>query len=366
MKKYFLLLAVLFLIACSSEASEKKSEKSVVDSLLPTEEKNILIIVGEGGTSGKMFIRASETYKSEQGGKIYNVKNGDEFISAIKDFVKNYGKIDHLEYFGHGNNVGLYVNQEPNVNGGVYVNDPDLNKDYVAASVYEVDRNIFNEYAWIKFNGCNVASGYPDEDNLAQRMANYFDVDVVAPQGPTEFSKVSYGVDPIDNSNFLSPDFNGDVYMVPTYSEGGFVVVRPQEASGAGYVDVRKGQGFEEAVVGLTEKGLKLDFKGEEFFPYKNITYKEARDFCEIAFGENANCFVSGYQEEDKIRNLHALKMLVDAYGAEIANSNPWSDSYIKWANENELLTKDFVNKTWYTRGEMVELTWNFLTKPIL
>ncbi len=360
MKKFLILFAAVFLIACSSELSGKNTEKPTFDPFVEVKEKNILIIVGEGGPAGKMFIRASETYKSEKGGEIYNVKNGDEFVNAINDFVKNYGKIDHLEYFGHGNNVGLYVNQEVNVNGGVYVNDPDLNKDYVSASIYEVDRDVFNEYAWIQFNGCNVASGYPDEDNLAQRMANYFDVDVVAPTGPTEFSKVPYGVDPIDNSNFLSPDFNGNVYMVSTYAEGGFVVVKPQEASFL-YVDIRKGQSFEEGAMGLIQKGLILEPVGDEFFPYKNITYKEAKEFCEIAFGKDANCFVKGYENEDKIRNLHVLKMLVDAYGAEMVDSNPWSDSYIKWANENNLLTKDFVNRMWYTRGEMAELTWNFI-----
>ena len=41
--------------------------------------------------------------------------------------------------------------------------------------IIDVCRDVFNEYAWIQFNGCNVASGYPDEDNLAQRVADYFE-----------------------------------------------------------------------------------------------------------------------------------------------------------------------------------------------
>jgi hypothetical protein len=368
-KKGILVLIVgILMLGCSSGESSvlNSGNGGILEAIAELEDfsqkdEKILIIVGEGGPSGKMFIRAAETSRAERGGVIYEVASGDEFISAIKDFFSNYGEIDHLEYFGHGNHVGLYVNQAANVNGGLYVNDPELNEAYLAASIYEVDKDIFSEYGWIKFNGCNVADGYPEEDTLAQRMANYFDVDIVAPMGPTEFSKVPYAVDPIENSNYLAPDFSGDVYMVTTYSDQGFVVVRPQEVGESGYLDVRVGHSFQQAVEGLVERGLKLNPSGDEFFPYKNVFYSEAVVFCETVFGRNAGCYVSGYDKDDKIRNLHALQMFVDAYGAEVGYSNPWHSVYISWANERNLLTQNFVNKKWYTRGEMAELAWGFV-----
>ncbi len=368
MKKYFvyLLLVVVFLAGCEDSQTIAVNSLDILGELeaqndRAEEEKNILIIVGEGGVSGKMFIRSAATYQAENGGVVYDVANGDQFVWAMNDFLENYGEIDHLQYFGHGNHVGLYVNQEPNVNGGIYVNDPDLNEGYVAASAYEVPRDAFAEYGWIKFNGCNVADGYPEADTLAQRMANYFDVDVVAPMGPTEFSRVPYAVDPIENSNFLSPDFDGDVYMVPTYEDQGFVVVKPQEVADTGYVDVRVGQSFTEAGEGLLKRGLIVS-QEEEYLPYKNVNYVELVHFCRVVFGEGANCRVDGYVDEDIVRNLHALKMLVDAYGAELSYTSPWYNSYIWWANQNDLLTEGFVNKMWYTRGEMAELSWNFVT----
>ena len=351
-KKVFLILLMMALAGCTGgEVSVQNWEEPEV-----TADK-ILLIVGEGGPSGSMFVRAAETYKKERGGEIYEVHNGEEFVAAFNEFLVKHGEIDHLEYFGHGNNIGLYVNQAPNVNGGLYVNDPDQNRDYLAASIYEVEKDVFSEFGWIKFNGCNVAMGFPEEDNLAQRMANYFSVDVVAPMGPTEFSKKAYAVDPIENSNYLAPDFQGDVYMVSTYSDQGFVVVEAQEVGDTGFSDVRIGQDFYEAVAGLS--GLREVFGEGDFLPYENVTYGEAREFCRIAFADVA-CEVSGYSDEDGIRNLHALKMLVDAYGAELKTTNPWSDSYIWWANQRELLTKDFVNKKWYTRGDMAILTWSF------
>ncbi len=349
----------------SFEASALPEEFMLEDFKLNVDQKdrNILIIIGEGGPSGSMFVKAAETYQRENGGDIYEVHNGDEFVAAMRDFYDKKGQIDHLEFFGHGNNVGLYVNQEPNVNGALYANDVDQNRDYVAASIYELEPEVFNERGWIKFNGCNVAEGFPEEDTLAQRVANYFDIDVVAPKGPTEFSRTPGVVDPIPNSNFLDPNFDGEVYMVPTYGDGGFVVVNPQELSESGFKDVRVGSSYEPGISGLKELGL--EFEGDYFWPYKNITYAEAVDFCELfaqEFGEK-ECVVEGYGPEEKIRNLHALKMLVDAYGAELKYTDPWYDSYVWWASQRELLTKDFVNKKWYTRSEMAELVWNFIVE---
>lgn len=321
-----------------------------------------LIIAGEGGPSGNMFMKTAHTYQRENGGEIYEVHSGDEFVVAFEDFISRYEKIGHFEYFGHGNHVGLYVNQVPNVNGALYANDVDNNKDYFAASIYDLDDDIFGKYGWIKFNGCNIAAGYPEEDNFAQKVADHFDVDVVAPQGPTEFSSNPVSIDPIPNSNYLDSDFDGDVYMVSTYGEGGFVVVHPREKIEDGFQDVREGHWFKDAVYGLVEKGLELDYESNKFYPYNNVSYAEAVEFCKTVFGENANCYAPDYQDEWGIRNLDALRMLSDAKEVELKYTDPWYDSYIWWANQNNLLTEDFINKKWYTRGEMAQLSWDFLS----
>lgn len=323
----------------------------------------ILIIAGDGGPSGSLFSKAVATYQRDNGGVAYEVKSGDEFISAVKDFVDQYGEIDHLVFFGHGNNVGLYVNQQPNVNGGLYANDPDLDKDYVAASIYELPADIFSEKGWIKFNGCNVAEGYPDKPNLGQSFANYFNVDVVASRGPTEFSTNPYGVDPLPQANYLPPDFDGDVYMVSTYPERDFIVVRPQEPSDSGFIDVHKGTSYDEAVYQLKKRGLDLDFTDAKFLPYKNVTWKEAALFCKAAVGDASKCSIGPNQPLWLIRNLKALKLLTDAFSIELKSTNPWYDSYIWWAKNENLLTADFTNKKWYTRAEMAELTWNFIQR---
>lgn len=362
MKKIYLFIVVgIFLASVSCAGKDTTiSTLGLGGDDMRTGGENILLIVGEGGTSGRMFSRAAETYKRNNGGEIYEVRSGDEFIAAVYDFYSKKGGIDHLEYFGHGNNVGLYVNQAPGVNGGVYANDPELNKDYLAASIYELDGNIFSKYGWIKFNGCNVAKGYPEKNSLAQSFANYFDVDAVAPLGPTEFSQTLYGAVPIPNSNYLDPNFQEDVYMVPTYSDQGFMVVEPQERS-ENFEDVRKGQAYYEAVSGLMKRGLNLGLVDERFLPYKNITYAEAREFCRVAVGDLLKCSRATSGGDWRIRNLNSLKMLIDAYGVELKYTNPWYNSYIWWAGNKRLLTDDFVNKKWYTRGEMAELTWSFV-----
>lgn len=348
----------MFLVACSGEASVLQAvdgpEREMKD-------PNILLILGEGGPSGGMFVKAAATYQKEHGGDSYEVHSGDEFVAAMRDFYQRRGPIDQLVYFGHGNHVGLYVNQAPNVNGALYANDPILNDLYVSASIFELPREIFREGGHILFNGCNVADGYPEKRTLAQDFANYFDIIVDAPRGPTEFSRTPDVVDPIPNSNFLDADFDGEVYMVPTYLEKAFVTVEPQPRTDV-FVDVREGQSFEEAVYGLFERGLNLDY-GEnlnEFDPYAVITYGEAREFCRVALGDVEKCRMEG-AEDERIRNLRALQMLVDAYGVDLKWSNPWYNSYIYWAGQEGLLTEDFVQKKWFTRAEMAEMSWGFI-----
>ncbi len=119
--------------------------------------KPVLIIIGEGGPSGSMFQKAADTYAKEKQSERYTVHSGDEFIAAMRDYFTKHGPLEHLEYFGHGNNVGLYINQAPNINGALYANDPRVDRDYIAASIYELPANTFIPGGSIRFNGCNVA-----------------------------------------------------------------------------------------------------------------------------------------------------------------------------------------------------------------
>lgn len=351
--KKFLILCGISVIGFFGGCLPSKEESEI--SVAENGQKNVLLIAGEGGPSGNMFVKAATTYQKINGGDIYEVRDGDEFIAAVRDFFSKNGKIDHLEYFGHGNEIGLYINQEPNVNGGLYANDPALDEDYRAASIYELPSDVFSKFGWIKFNGCNVAKGFPEANSLAQSFANYFGVDVLASLGPTEFSGNPYVVDPIEDSNYLNPDFDGDVYMVATYSGKNFVVIAPQAISASGFVDV-----YTVAVKELVDRGLELDFKDGRFLPYKNITYGEARKFCVVVFGDEDKCRIDFENEDKLMRNLEALKLLVDAKGVSLKPTNPWHESYIWWAKNEGLLTVDFTSKKWYTRGEMAELSWNF------
>lgn len=359
----FIILTIFLFTSCVPDVSRGKISVDGIGigDVNENEGKNILLIAGEGGPSGNMFVKAARTYQKANGGEIYEVRSGDDFIAAIRDFVSKKGKIDHFEYFGHGNEIGLYVNQEANVNGGLYANDPALDKDYSAASIYELPSDVFARYGWIKFNGCNVAKGFPEINSLAQSFANYFDVDVFAPLGPTEFSSNPYTVEPIENSNYLNPDFDGDVYMVTTYSDKNFVVVKPQEVSESGFVDVRDGQDYAIAVKELAGAGLDLGVEDSRFLPYKSITYGEAKKFCAVVFGDERKCKIGAGNQDKLMRNLDALKLLVDALGVSLKYTNPWYDSYVWWARNEGLLTRDFTNKKWYTRGEMAELSWNFM-----
>ena len=360
-------LAIVFLVVLSG-CGQVDSPSQVFDdevfeegevAVEQEEDERILLIVGEGGPSGSMFIRAAETFRRENGGEIYEVHSGDDFVFAMNDFLKNNEKIDRLEFFGHGNHIALYVNQSPNVHGGIYLNDPRTSANYLAASLYEVSSDAFSEDGMIWFNGCNTADGYPEKETFAQKVANYFDVEVIAPMGPTEFSRTPEVVDPIPNSNYLAPDFQGEVYMVPTYEDKGFVTVEPQERGASPYSDVREGADYYDAVVGLSSDGSL--FGGREFLPYYNTTYSDAVALCRVVFGEEAVCKISGYEEENMIRNLHVLQMLVDASGEEVGWSSPWSQAYLSWANQRSLLTKEFVMQKWYTRAEAAQLAWNFL-----
>lgn len=357
MTKSGLFLAVFLTILSGCSLAEPSEIESAESSVLSEKKEQIVIMVGEGGTSQNLFSLAAETFQREHGGTIFEVNNGDEFVAEIKNFVEENGAIDHMEYFGHGNQVGLFVNQEPGVHGGIYAYDPATLKEFLAASIYELPRSTFAAGATMQFNGCNVANGYPEKNSLAQSFANHFAVTVTAPLGPTEFSLDPEGHTVVTQMRELGPGTQASIYMLPTYDTAAFINVTPQVS--LRLPDLHEGQSYSEAAVQLLDKGLDLNFSNT-FLLYQNITGAEALAFCETAFSTafGSGCELEG-EPDQWIRNLDALKMLADAATASITVTNPVRDGYIRWAADNNLLTEDFTNRTWYTRAEMSELTWN-------
>jgi len=321
--------------------------------------ENIVIVVGEGGTSGTLFDLAANTYQREHGGEVLRIHDGDEWVLGMRNNVAAHGPITHMEYFGHGNEVGLFVNQEYGVHGGIYAYDVDSLVNYRAASIYELPKDTFVEGASILFNGCNVAKGYPEKTSLAQSFANHFGVTVEAPLGPTEFTFDSQGHSTLEDLKDLPGGYSGDLYMIPTYEEKAFVTVFPQPTTH--YDDLHEGQSYYEDAVVLLDRGLSLDFS-QGFQPYRYITGAEALAFCQAAFGDKC---VGVSSSEDWVRNLYALSMLVDAKGVVLEPTQKWRDAYLSWATQRDVLTEDFVNRTWYTRGEMAELTVSVLESQL-
>ena len=347
MKKILFFACLSLVTGCGTPANlETDAEVE-----LQSEQENIVIVVGEGGTSGHLFQFAARTYQKEHGGTIFEVHDGDELIADIQAEVAAQGPLTHLEYFGHGNHVGLFLNQEPGVHGGLYAYDPDSLANFRAASIYELPRDTFAEGGSITFNGCNVAEGYPEENTLAQSFSNHFGLIVTAATGPTQFSKDPAGQSVISELKELPNDYDGDLYMRATSDTLGYVEVLPQV--GGPYADVHRGQFYYEAVTELLKHGLTLETTAG-FRPYQYITGAEALSFCQLYF---ENCELETPANE-WIRNLYALSMLLDAAGIAIPRTQPWSTGYLRWADDAGILTEDFVNKKWYTRGEMAHLTW--------
>ena len=325
-----------------------------------------LIIVGEGGDASHLFLRAAETFRKKNGGVISSVRDGDEMIAAMRRFVRGHGRISQFVYYGHGNEVGLYVNQEPGVNGALYANDPAVNVLYRSASFYALRPVIFAGSADAFFFGCNVAKGYPDLDSFAERFANHFRVTVYAMQGPTEFSRTQGVHDPFPQASLIPSAFRGPVYMVATYNDQGVEMIEPAGIGIGGYRDVFADAEGSEAITALRKRGFELPEEGTAFRPYRNITYADAQAFCLFAAPQKDQCALPGYGYEptDRIRNLHALKMLTEAFGFHINHPPSSHLAYVRWAlDHGGLLTRDFMLRTWYSRAEMAQLTWNFIER---
>ncbi len=312
-----------------------------------------LVIVGEGGTSGYLFQYAADTFLKEKRGIKYTVHDGDEFIEAMKSFTEEHGSISHFVYIGHGNEVGLYVNQSPTINGALYVNDPTLNTPFRAASIYDLPSSLFASGSTALFYGCNVARSSNGQDSFAEQFANHFRVQVTAPIGPTEFSFEQEG------KRFLTVPvarITEPLYMVATVEEKGFITIEPSPTGTAGYDDVFTSSEARDAITELTERGLLLSSDHHHFKPYQVITYGDARAFCRILNPE-ASCTAEGLGDHERFRNTSALKMLLDAAGFTLKRTNIPYQAQISFATQHNLLTRDFIRRRWYSRAEMAMLT---------
>jgi hypothetical protein len=318
-----------------------------------------LIIAGEGGPAKAMVHLAAVTYQKEHGGVLVDVHNGDEFIWAIRQFIQGHGKISNFVYFGHGNQVGLFVNQEPGINGSLYANDPRLNDGYRAASIYELPATVFASGSLATFYGCNIAR-YAPKETMASAFANYFHTTVIASTGPTEFSRSKDSVDRYPDSLSLPSNFSGPVYMVPTFPQKGFITVEPSKGGLSGYSDVTENLAAADAIQELSKRGLSLNTSAL-FEPYKVITYADAEKFCITATQNSSACQTNAEDKSALIRNLDALVLLMNAFHIPVPHTKTPITGYISEAHNRGFLIPDFTHKRWLTRGEIAMLTWNII-----
>jgi hypothetical protein len=340
-----LIAFLLLLTSCAGQTSVLHSEL-----LEPIKEENILIVVGEGGTSSDLFRLSALTYQRENGGVWLEANNGNDFVSGVNDFVSSYGQIDHLEYFGHGNNVALFLNQEPGVNGGLYANDPSYNEDYLAASIYDLNGDVFSTSGTVTFNGCNLAKDYEVGETFAQDIANHFQVIVTAAEGPTQFSSSPDAIIDFQEWRNLELDENDDVYMLPAYLDEAFVVLSPAAPSRSGYKDVYRGDIATGAIDWLTDQGAQF---GDEFRPYAIASASDVLLICEAL---DLNCDLDSNEENQKTLNI--LAVLVDAHGLTPSSTWPWYNAYVSAAISNNWMIEGFTDRRWITRSDVAYLAY--------
>jgi hypothetical protein len=334
--------------SASSMTVQEEKKVSVKIAAVP------IVIVGEGGTSGFLFQYAADTFIKENGGVKYTVHDGDEFMQSMRTFKNEHGAISEFVYFGHGNEVGLYVNQAPNINGALYANDPALNEPFRAGSIYDLPRETFASGSLATFYGCNVAKTNDEQDSFAEQFANHFNVTVIAATGPTEFS---FSKDAKQFIKVPASVITQPLYMVPTADDKGFITVEPSPFI-IGYDDVHESSAAADAITELSKRGLLFDASGS-FRPYASITYDDAQKFCMIINPDD--CDITGADPTEKMRNTAALKMLLDAAGYKLKKTGQPYQAQIHFATINNMLTPDFTHKRWYTRAEMAMLTAKIL-----
>ncbi len=315
-----------------------------------------LVIVGEGGTSGYLFQYAADTYVKENGGEKFTVHDGDEFIRVMKEFGEKHGAISSFVYFGHGNDVGLYVNQAPHINGGLYANDPQINAKFRAASIYDLPRTLFAAASTAMFYGCNVARENDGQDSFAEQFANHFHTTVSASTGPTEFS---FQEDERTLEKLPAKIITDSLYMIPTFAHEGFVTIAPSETV-SGYDDVHASMEAASAIRELSKRGLSLDTSAS-FHPEQSITAADAKTFCTL-IDADASCDVEADAETGLVRNTSMLKLLLDAAKLPVKKGAAPFEGEIYYATVHNLLTHDFTHKRWYSRADTAILTWNVLS----
>jgi hypothetical protein len=100
--------------------------------------------------------------------------------------------------------------------------------------------------------------------------------------------------------------------------------------------------------------------------PWKNVTHKELLAMCHFFSETSPACAeIEKYPSEEMVRNLLVLSTLIDVSGLPITSktTRPWSQKYISYGLEQNILTNDFIHKKWYTRAELLELAGNIAEK---
>ncbi len=189
-----------------------------------------LVIVGEGGTSGRMFNLAAQTWVRTNPGshQIVNVNSGQTFINAIDNYAKaNNGMIDGLQYFGHSANYSLFVSQGSGSNS-IYTNWFTLQSlsslGKPSRSIFDINFELFSKTNNITLHGCNAGFG---ERSFAQELANWLNIDVNAAVGPTAFSGLQNGKPNEGLPDRVPANYTGNVFLVPEYPNQGFRTFSP-------------------------------------------------------------------------------------------------------------------------------------------
>ena len=184
----------------------------------------ILILVGEGGSSGGMFGLAASTYQSANGGTIVNVASGQDVVNAINNHATANGTIDSLQIFCHSSGEALFVNQGSS-SSSLYINGVEGDSGY--ANVNDIPASAFSNNASIDLWGCNTNNN-PNGISIAQQIANQTNQTVTGASGPTSFSGVAGGIPGQGLPDPVPANYTGNVFLVPQYSDRGFSSIRPE------------------------------------------------------------------------------------------------------------------------------------------
>lgn len=323
-----------------------------------------LIIYGQGGPSMYLFERAAKTYQREHGGEVYKVIDGDEFIAAFLDFYKRHGALKEFVYFGHGNHLALFVNQEPGVHGSVYTNDARTHTDYRSSSIFQLPSDTFAPTGIVQFYGCNIADGFEYRSTFAQQFADYFNVEVRAPTGPTEFTKTPHIKDPFTGSTELRLHADAPVYMVPSYANQGFKRFNPQPIGRTQFTDVPSGTPTEAAITGLMAANIFPPSVATIFAPYNSPTIEELKTYCQVT---KYNCAFLDYKANTELASTVDVLYIAALFADPLLRRHSLSaQSSIAYLRTLGIITKDDLYKQRLTNARFIELLWLGYKQQIL